>query len=157
MLPVTFPRTSEVTLQITPDPGAGGTAVFREPVRFICGKGVMNAGDWSKNGALLYYSGGMYYRKTVELNEQQIARGVTLDLGKVSASCEIKVNGKDAGIHIYSPFSADITPYLHPGENRIEVLVYSTLANHYQTSPTPYKGDPEAGLIGPVRLIVGGK
>lgn len=157
VLPVTFPRTSEMTLQITPDPGAGGTAVFREPVRFICSKGVMNAGDWSKNGALLYYSGGMYYRKTVELNEQQIARGVTLDLGKVSASCEIKVNGKDAGIHIYSPFSADITPYLHPGENRIEVLVYSTLANHYQTSPTPYKGDPEAGLIGPVRLIVGGK
>lgn len=77
-----------------------------------------------------------------------------LDLGRVVSSCEIKVNGHSAGILIHSPFKADITPYLHPGENRIEILVYSTLANHYQTIPSLYKGDPEAGLIGPVRLLL---
>ena len=39
-------------------------------------------------------------------------------------------------------------------EINIEVLVYSTLSNHYQTIPTPYKGDPVAGLIGPVNISI---
>ena len=74
------------------------------------------------------------------------------------------INGQLAAFGQYADYpdykvydEVDVTACTHPGENRIEVLVYSTLANHYQTSPTPYKGDPEAGLIGPVRLIVGGK
>jgi len=38
------------------------------------------------------------------------------------------------------------------GENRIEILVYNTLANHYLTIPTRYRGSLRSGLIGPVRL-----
>lgn len=41
-----------------------------------------------------------------------------------------------------------------PGENRIEVLVYSTLANHFVTIPTRYQGDLTSGLSGPVTLVV---
>ena len=48
----------------------------------------------------------------------------------------------------------DITQQLRPGNNEIEVLVYSTLANHYQTQPTPYRGEPIAGILGPVRIEV---
>ena len=155
-LPNKVSHVSVVALQILPEDGADGAAVFRAPIQLHCGTGWMEAGDWSKVGALRYYSGGMYYRKVVSLTAEQIAQGVRLDLGSVSATCEIKVNGRDAGTYIYSPFQAEITSLLHPGENQIEVLVYSTLANHYQTIPTPYKGDPEAGLIGPVELILGG-
>ena len=39
------------------------------------------------------------------------------------------------------------------GENTLEVLVYNTLANHYQTIPSRYRGNPASGLIGPVRLL----
>ena len=39
------------------------------------------------------------------------------------------------------------------GENTIEVLVYNTLANHFQTIPSRYRGSPESGLLGPVRLV----
>jgi len=39
-----------------------------------------------------------------------------------------------------------------PGENRIEILVYHTLADHYLTIPTRYRGSLRSGLIGPVRL-----
>ena len=39
-----------------------------------------------------------------------------------------------------------------PGENRIEVLVFNTLANHYVTIPTRYRGDLTSGLLGPVTL-----
>ena len=148
---------SFVALQIIPEEGFSGAAVFRAPVQLHCGSGLMNTGDWSEVGALRYYSGGMYYRKTISLTADQIVQGVRLDLGKVSATCEVKINGQDAGTYIYSPFQAEITSLVHPGENQIEVLVYSTLANHYQTIPTPYKGDPEAGLIGPVELVLGGR
>lgn len=40
------------------------------------------------------------------------------------------------------------------GNNKMEILVYSTLANHYQTIPTPYRGDPKAGLLEPVNLLI---
>ena len=154
VMPTALPQTSSVTLLITPEIGFDGAAAFIEPIRLICSTGLMEAGDWSKNGALLHYSGGMYYRRNINLTETDIARGVELDLGKVVSSCEIKVNGQSAGILIHSPFKTDITPYLRPGENRIEILVYSTLANHYQTIPSLYKGDPEAGLIGQVQLLL---
>ncbi|MHC4199257.1 MAG: hypothetical protein ACYSU0_04640, partial [Planctomycetota bacterium] len=39
------------------------------------------------------------------------------------------------------------------GENTLEVLVYNTLANHYQTIPSRYRGKPLSGLLGPVRLL----
>ena len=46
-----------------------------------------------------------------------------------------------------------MTGLMKLGKNHLEVLVYSTLANHYQTIPSRYRGTPEAGLIGPVRLL----
>ena len=42
-----------------------------------------------------------------------------LDLGKVSATCEIKVNGQAVGVRMSPPYNADITPYLK-GETRID-------------------------------------
>ncbi len=36
--------------------------------------------------------------------------------------------------------------------DRIEILVYNTLVNHYLTIPTRYRGSLRSGLIGPVRL-----
>jgi hypothetical protein len=40
---------------------------------------------------------------------------------------------------------------MKPGNNRLEVLVYSTLANHYQTIPSRDRGNPKSGLFGPAR------
>jgi hypothetical protein len=36
----------------------------------------------------------------------------------------------------------------------VEILIYSTLANHCTTIPTRYRGSPTAGLIGPVTIEV---
>jgi len=99
--------------------------------------------------------GGIRYRKEVTVPEG--AGRVFLDLGRIVATCEVKVGGKDAGVMIAPPYRVDVTDLVHPGQNEVEVLVYSTLANHYQTVPTPYRGDPEAGLVGPVKLIVESK
>jgi len=77
---------------------------------------------------------------------------VVLDLGEVVATAEVRVNGRQAGIRVAPPWKLDITEYVKAGENRVEILVYNTLANHYLTIPTRYRGNPKSGLLGPVRL-----
>jgi len=62
------------------------------------------------------------------------------------------VNGKTAGTVLAPPFRVDLAGLLTAGENRIEVLVYSALSNHYQTIPTRYRAPSPSGLLGPVQL-----
>jgi hypothetical protein len=151
-LPECATHCEEVVFSVAAQNGRQGTAAIAEPVKITTGEGLLAAGDWSQAGALKYYSGGMIYRKSITLPEGDAARRVMLDLGSVVATCEVKINGKAAGVMMSPPYSVDITQYLHAGENEVEVLVYSTLANHYQTQPTPYRGEPTAGILGPVSV-----
>ncbi|HPM79090.1 MAG TPA: glycosyl hydrolase [Candidatus Anammoximicrobium sp.] len=149
-------RAAVVALRVVPQTGASGAAVFPDPVRLECGPGVAELGDWSKAGALECYSGGAWYRKTVTLTPQQARGSVTLDLGKVVATAEVRVNGQTAGIRVAPPWRVDISKQVQPAENRIEVLVYNTLANHYLTVPTRYRGELASGLLGPAILELAG-
>jgi len=151
-LPEKEQKIREIAFSVTAHTGYQGTAVIAEPVKLKTGKGLLHAGDWSKTGALRCYSGGMIYKKSFQINKEQQQNNIELDLGNVIATCEVKVNGKPMGILMSPPYRLNITPAIQEGANEIEVLVYSTLANHYQTQPTPYRGDPQAGLIGPVTL-----
>lgn len=127
-----------------------GPAFFRGPVKMQCRGGKMPAGDWTLQGAMKWYSGGVKYSKTVRIDAPEYR--YVLDLGDVDATCELSVNGRKVDVLLTKPYAADITDWIVPGDNVIEVLVYSSLANHYQTVPTPYKGTAHAGLIGPVVL-----
>jgi hypothetical protein len=150
-LPERATHCEQVVFSVAAQNGRQGTAAIAEPVKITTGEGLLAAGDWSQAGALKYYSGGMIYRKSITLPEGA-AKRVMLDLGSVVATCEVKINGKAAGVMMSPPYSVDITQYLNAGENEVEVLVYSTLANHYQTQPTPYRGEPTAGILGPVSV-----
>lgn len=141
-----------VALRIEQERGCYGGAAIQEPVKLDCGPGKMPLGDWAKTGALECYSGGAWYRKTVTLAPEQTQGRVMLNLGSVAASAEIRVNGKSAGIRVAPPWAVDISALVKSGENRIEVLVYNTLANHYLTIPTLYRGPTVSGLIGPVTI-----
>jgi hypothetical protein len=79
---------------------------------------------------------------------------VVLDLGNVAASAEVRVNDRPAGICVAPPWRLDISQLVRSGENRIEVLVFSALANHYSTIPTRYRGSPVSRLLGPVQIEV---
>ena len=147
-------RAAIVALRVVPETGSCGAAAFPEPVRLECGPGVAPLGDWSKAGALECYSGGAWYRKTVTLTPEHARGEVTLDLGKVVATAEVRVNGQVAGIRVAPPWRVDISKQVKAGENRIEVLVFNTLANHYLTIPTHYRGELTSGLLGPVALGV---
>lgn len=153
-LPARAERCEQVVFSVATQYGRQGTAAIAEPVKISTGEGLLAAGDWSQAGALKYYSGGMVYRKNITMPEGVNPKRVMLDLGSVVATCEIKINGKAAGVKMSPPYSVDITQYLRAGENEVEVLVYSTLANHYQTQPTPYRGEPTAGILGPVSVKI---
>lgn len=79
----------------------------------------------------------------------------TCDLGAVPSperAAEVRVNGQLAGIKVPPPWVLDITELAKSGPNRIEVLVSNTLANHYTTGPTGYRGSTLSGLLGPVEI-----
>jgi hypothetical protein len=149
-----MPHAAVVALRVVPKSGVSGGAIFPEPIRLECGPGMATVGDWSTRGALECYSGGAWYRQTLTLTPQQARGHITLDLGKVVATAEVRVNGQVAGVRVAPPWRVDISQDVQPGENRIEVLVFNTLANHYLTIPTQYRGDLTSGLLGPVTLQV---
>ena len=127
-----------------------------EPVAFTCGVGVILAGDWCAHG-LATYSGAVEYRRIVELPEIPPGGSVLLDLGKVLATAEIRVNGSTAAVLVTPPWRCDLTPFLTPGGNMLSITVANTLANHYGVGiPTPYAfaSQTPSGLIGPVSLCI---
>lgn len=146
------PGISVVRVLAKPDKGYDGPAFFVEPIKLTCGKGNIPVGNWTNFGALKYFSGGIKYTKNINITSSMKDR-MELDLGIVDATCEVRVNKKMVNVLMNSPFKVDVTEYLKQGKNEIEVLVYSTLSNHYQTIPSAYRGEPRAGLIGPVKIV----
>ena len=153
-VPDRMDEAATVAIRLVPHPGQTGGAAIPEPIVVETDdNGVMAPGDWSKQGILNNYSGGVRYRTTFTLTEEEAEAQVELDLGRVTATAEVTVNGKPAGIRVAPPWKLDLSRLLHAGENELEVLVYNTLSNHYQTIPSMYRGDPESGLLGPVKLL----
>ena len=146
------PGVTTVTVKALPDMHSPGAAFFKEPVKIDCEGGRLAPGDWTEAGAMRFYSGGVKYSKVINVKKK--GKRVVLDLGDVDATCGVSVNGKPVDVLLSPPYKLDITGFVKKGQNKIDVLVYSSLSNHYQTIPSPYKGTPRAGLIGPVRMIM---
>lgn len=65
----------------------------------------------------------VWYRRTVDLTEEQTNNVVMLRFGAVDYLCTVWVNGREAGSHKggYVSFAFDITEHIQPGENTIVV------------------------------------
>ena len=87
------------------------------------------------------------------LDPNDLKNKLEIDLGDIVSSAELIVNNKTAGIKLSPPFIFDISELVKPGGNKLEVLVYNTLANNYTSIPTRYMGDIKSGLIGPVTIL----
>ena len=145
---------TQVVLKINYLAGYCGAAALPQYIEQQCGKSTINLGDWSKNDGLRAYSGGAWYRKTVEIAVEDLKNKLEIDLGDLVSSAELRINGVSAGIKLSPPWTFDITKLAKEGKNRIEVLIYNTIANNYTTVPTMYRGEIKSGLIGPVTLNV---
>ena len=154
---IDFPKgtlaSTTVAIRLEQTAGFYGGAAISEPIVFECGKGTIQLGDLQYNASLKTYSGGMWYRKIITMNMEQVhSKQIVLDLGSVVASAEVFVNGKSVGSKVASPWKFNLSGTLQTGENRIEILVYNTLGNHYLTTPSQYIGRINSGLMGPVKL-----
>ena len=145
---------SQIVLKIDYQPGYRGAAAIPQFIEQKCSEGSIMLGDWSKNDGLKAYSGGAYYRKTFQLNGTDLKNKLVIDLGDLVSSAELQINGKSAGVRLSPPWKFDITPFARSGENKLEVLIYNTIANNYTSVPTMYLGSTKSGLIGPVKLRV---
>ena len=143
---------SRVAVCVEYQPGYRGAGAIPEYIEQKNGTGSITLGDWSEIDGLRAYSGGARYSKTINIEEIDPSDGIEIDLGDLVSSAELHINGKSAGIRLSPPWTFDITQYAKAGENRIEILVYNTLANNYTSIPTRYRGDLKSGLIGPVTL-----
>ncbi len=126
----------------------------------------ISLGDWREQMGE-FFSGDCIYRTTFRADES-MQKGAVLDLGKVSYSCEVFLNGKSLGVGIFSPFRFNLTDLKE--ENELCIRVSNTMCNayenaHYEELFPGWKPDPlsvymqgfqreslESGLFGPVTL-----
>ena len=129
--------------------------------------------DWTSNfgdPVVRYFSGTAHYSSvfTVPAGALDGLEEARIDLGTVHVMAELIVNGHNAGVLWREPFlSPDLLPWLHEGDNDIEVNVTNLWVNRMigdrQKGEAPvtqvrrfYNAGDEllpSGLLGPVRLV----
>lgn len=117
--------------------------------------------------AIRYFSGAATYSKIIEIPAIPAGEKISLDLGVVKNLAEVYVNGQKATTLWTPPFAADITRYLKPGKNKLEIKVINSWVNRlvgdaqpgakkitYIAMPLFSPDSPlqESGLLGPVTL-----
>ena len=133
--------------------GFSDVSAFPFPIRQICDIGNISLGDWTLIDGLRSYSGGAWYRKTINIDSDMISKDMVLDLGNVVSTARLFVNGKEVGLKMTPPWQFNIKDYINEGENLFEIKVFNTAGNHYISIPTNYRGNPKAGIIGPAKII----
>lgn len=115
------------------------------------------------------FSGTAVYHTTFSMDDRSDKAKYLLDLGQVEMIAKVTLNEKEVATKWTYPYSMDITEYLQPGENRLEVAVTSTWFNRLAydaglpepqrktwTINGPKEGSPfkDYGLLGPVEIVI---
>jgi hypothetical protein len=100
--------------------------------------------DWTRQG-FPYYSGVGVYRRRVELPE--LDGRVVLEADAGDDVLEVRVNGKPAGVRLWTPYTFDVGPLLQAGENELELRVANTPVNLLEAQPR------RSGLAAAPRLV----
>jgi hypothetical protein len=145
---------SSVVIRLEMEPGAYAGAAFNEPIGLKLEGGRIQNGSWTNYG-LPTYSGIGVYKQSVEFTREESQNTIELDLGEVAVATELFVNGKSAGVRVAAPFKFNISEWVKPGKNDIEVRVANTIAPHYKTPRmTIALGPTISGLLGPASIEV---
>jgi hypothetical protein len=157
MLDGPLPAGSPILLRFEALDGRRGGALLDGPVEVETAEAETSLADWAALG-LHALGGQVRYRSTLTMPDAPAGRAV-LDLGEVRGTADVLVGGVLADRLIWSPWHADVTGLLAPGDNRVEIVVRGTLAGYLDdASPTAAvaAGQTRTGLFGPVRLILHG-
>ena len=89
-----------------------------------------NLTDWTQHAdpGIKYYSGTAVYKQTFDLPDHTNSR-IYLDLGKVKNMARVYINGKEAGTLWTNPWQLDITGFVKPTNNELEIQVVNLWPN----------------------------
>ncbi len=131
--------------------------------------------DWSQHADehIRYFSGTAVYKNNISLTELPKNKRLYLDLGQLSATAKMKVNGKYAGGAWTAPYRMDITHLVKEGVNTVEVEVCNIWVNRLigdmrlpEKERRVYSGNSHwradsplqpSGLMGPVKIVTNDK
>jgi len=133
---VTYSTGRTRTVELQPEPAvvlAGAWAVaFAPKLGEPFSKALPELVDFSQHSSrdVNYFSGTATYRKRVAVAAASLQkRRTVLDLGVLNDIAQVRVNGKDAGVLWYPPYTVDITDFLTAGDNDLEIMVTNNWAN----------------------------
>jgi len=87
----------------------------------------LRIGSWKTQGLPMYGQGVRYVK---EVRWDVRPGKVSVKLGKWNGTvAAVSVNGREAGVIAYDPFELDISKYIVPGKNNIEITVIGSLKN----------------------------
>lgn len=114
--------------------------------------------SWTEIPGLRFFSGRATYERNIYVPGDFLRAGLQafLDLGDptpipvdpaahfqawlngpVREAAEVYVNGRRAGSIWHPPYQLEVTPYLHPGENSLRMVLGNTAVNEMAGSPRP--------------------
>jgi hypothetical protein len=102
--------------------------------------------SWVEQG-YPYYSGRGLYRRRFALPADFADQRVFLEPDMVDDTLEVLVNGQRAAVRLWEPYEVELTDYLQPGENTLELRVANTPINLLEAVPR------SSGLADPPRLV----
>ena len=99
------------------------------------------------------FAGWMRYRARFTLSEEEAGKIRALSLGEVGMTARVRVNEKELGERICTPYLFDVSGALIAGENTVEIVVANTLAGAVRDPFSTFLQIPRSGLLGPVEWI----
>ncbi|MDF2960804.1 MAG: hypothetical protein K0S39_2539 [Paenibacillus sp.] len=106
--------------------------------------------SWTEWEGLQHMSGTVVYEKRFTLAEgtADAFDSIDLELGDANELVRVKLNGRDAGVKMWRPYTFPVHETLLSGssEQVLRIEVTNSLANRYDSMSHP------SGLLGPVRL-----
>src|SRR5215212_4507958 len=93
------------------------------------------------------FSGRAANRKSFEFPQSFTGQRVFLEPEMQDDVLEVLVNGQSAGVRLWAPYQVEITNWVKPGENRLELRVANTLVNLLERVERP------SGLAGAPKLV----
>jgi alpha-L-rhamnosidase len=120
--------------------------------------------DWRTNDQLKYSSAEGIYTSQFQWQSSVSGGHYCIDLGNVASVATVFINGKEVGTRIFAPYRLDISSFLTPGNNEIEIRVTTGQLNgfigkartgdpHYKQFRNKEDQIMSAGLIGPVKIV----
>jgi len=89
--------------------------------------------DWTKHTdpGVKYFSGTATYHKSFDLPERHMPGDapLMLDLGVVKEVAVVRVNGREAGVLWKEPYRVDVSDFVRPGSNQLEIEVTNVWNN----------------------------